>query len=60
MATLVPASTSYLLYLCDKDVDGRDKPGHDGRPNRQPSSLPVFAFTAIAAAAVRFSTPSFE
>ena len=47
-----------LLFPCDKDVDGRVKPGQHGVC--RPHNFLFVALTAIAAAAVRFSTPSFE
>jgi hypothetical protein len=31
MAGLVPGIHVLLSFLRDEDVDGRDKPGHDGR-----------------------------
>ena len=47
-----------LLFPCDKDVVGRVKPGQHGVC--RPHNFLFVALTAMAAAAVRFSTPSFE
>ena len=45
--------------VVSQNVYGRDKPGHDEKILAS-HPLRFFAFTAIAAAAVRFSTPSLE
>jgi hypothetical protein len=63
MAGLVPAIHVFFLLKFSKDVDARDKPGHDDflgllAFDSDSHEFRRLALVAIAAAAVRFSTPS--
>jgi hypothetical protein len=60
MPGLDPGIHDLLPFPCKKDVDGRSSPAMTARDCLNPHSFLFFALTAIAAAAVRFSTPSLE